>query len=72
MSDEVCRKCGRELEDGAIYSGRWVRWLPRGERAPIGYGQFKHKAVLGVSWGARPVAAAARRCTACRLIEFEY
>ena len=22
MSDEVCRKCGRELEDGAIYSGR--------------------------------------------------
>ena len=72
MPRDLCRRCGSALERGEIYSGRWVRWLPEGERAPVGYGQLKHEALLGVSLRARPVTAKARRCAACRLVEFDY
>lgn len=74
MDDDFsCRRCGKPMQRGHIYSGRWVRWLPQGAKAPRGYGQLGHEELLGVSWTRfRPPTAHARRCSACRLVEFDY
>ena len=71
--EEACRRCGREMQQGRVYSGRWIRWIPADERPAMGYGQFGHDTLLGMRWlGLRPPAAPARRCPSCRLVEFDY
>ena len=68
-----CRQCGGSMENGSIYSARWIRWLPEDEKPPRAHGQLNHEALVGVSWRSfRPPTAAARRCTTCRIVEFDY
>ena len=61
------------MEVGAIYSGRWIKWLRAGRQAPVGLGHLSDETLVGVNWaGLRALTAPARRCTACHIVEFDY
>jgi hypothetical protein len=62
---EVCERCGGQAEQGQFEVGRSVRWIAEGDE--------RAKAVTWLPFTTIvPPRLPALRCTACRLIWFQY